>query len=111
MLQGLIIFSETSGLTTNAGKSNIFSVNMKKQCLDDICELTGYAKGTLPFKYLGVPISSKRLSTVDCEMLVDKMVSRIKTWGDKESVICRITTGEFSTATLTCVLVHYFPST
>lgn len=49
----------------------------------DICELTGYKVGKLPFKYLGVPISPKKLSSMDCEMLVKKMTSRIKTWGNR----------------------------
>lgn len=83
MLKGLLMFSEASELTTNAGKSNIFNVNMEKESLEDICELTGYAEETVSFKYLGVPISSKRLSIVDCEILVDKLISRIKRWGTR----------------------------
>ncbi|KAK6782581.1 hypothetical protein RDI58_020377 [Solanum bulbocastanum] len=61
------------------GKSNLFSANMEKQILEDVCEL----KGTLPFRYLGVRISSKKTSTVDCEILVDKLTSRVKTWGTR----------------------------
>ncbi|XP_049381419.1 uncharacterized protein LOC125845987 [Solanum stenotomum] len=83
MLEGLLTFSEASGLITNAGKSNIFSANIERRCLEDICEITGYAKGSLPLKYLGVPISSKKLTIVDCEMLVDKLVCRIRTWGTR----------------------------
>lgn len=56
---------------------------MEKQTLEDVCELTGYAKGTLPFRYLGVPISSKKNSAVDCDMLVDKLTCRVKTWGTR----------------------------
>ncbi|KAG5585913.1 hypothetical protein H5410_046347 [Solanum commersonii] len=60
--------------TTVTRKSNIFSANMEMRSLEDICEITGYTKGTMPFKYLGVPISSKTLIATDCEMLVDKLV-------------------------------------
>nr|XP_009781722.1 PREDICTED: uncharacterized protein LOC104230578 [Nicotiana sylvestris] len=73
MLRGLAAFSEASGLHTNATKSNIYSANMKQQEVNDICELTGYKRGVLPFRYLGVPISAKKISAVDCEMLVEKM--------------------------------------
>ncbi|XP_060170890.1 uncharacterized protein LOC132601849 [Lycium barbarum] len=57
MLRGLKTFSMTSGLTTNATKSNIFSAKMDNKDLDELCEVTRYAKGILLFKYLGVPIS------------------------------------------------------
>lgn len=52
---------------------------MNRKQLDDICELTGYKEGKPPFKYLGVPLSPKKLSSMDCEMLVEKMTRKIKT--------------------------------
>ncbi|XP_009630097.2 uncharacterized protein [Nicotiana tomentosiformis] len=76
-------FHKASGLCTNTGKSNIFSANMEQQSFLDLCELTGYQKGKLPFKYLGVPVSTKKLNSIDSEMLVDRMTARIKTWGSK----------------------------
>ncbi|XP_060170354.1 uncharacterized protein LOC132601271 [Lycium barbarum] len=83
LLRGLKTFSNSSGLNTNATKSNFFSVNMPSHSLNDLIELTGYAKGVLPFRYLGVPISSKRISKMDCEVLLDKVTTRIKTWGTR----------------------------
>lgn len=53
MLQGLLTFSEASRLTTNTGKSNIFSANMDRRYLEDICEITGYAKRSLPLNIWG----------------------------------------------------------
>ncbi|KAK9689750.1 hypothetical protein RND81_09G078600 [Saponaria officinalis] len=41
---------------------------------------TGLSLGSLPYKYLGVPISPKRLFSVGCHVLVDKMVERIRGW-------------------------------
>lgn len=40
-------------------------------------------RGYLPFKYLGVPICSKRLSIADYECLMDRMMTRIRTWSSK----------------------------
>lgn len=80
MLMGLQMFTNASRLTTNAAKSNIFSANMPKQELEDLCEATRYQKGTLPFRYLGISISAKKLSSLDCEVLIDKMTARIRTW-------------------------------
>ena len=39
--------------------------------------------GSLPLQYLGVPLISKRLTSVDCKGLIDKMVARIKCWTSK----------------------------
>ncbi|KAK9667941.1 hypothetical protein RND81_13G022300 [Saponaria officinalis] len=41
-------------------------------------------EGQLPFKYLGIPMSSKRLRSVDCQLLVDKVVARIRGWGTRK---------------------------
>ncbi|XP_060210572.1 uncharacterized protein LOC132637509 [Lycium barbarum] len=68
------------GLNTNAAKSNMFTANMDHQVIKDICALTGYKRGKLQFKYLGVPTNSKRLNVVDCEMMVEKMIARAKIW-------------------------------
>lgn len=80
MLKGLKNFSNASGLTTNASKSNIFTANTGAQVLEDIFEMTGYTKRRLPFRYLGVHISSKKISIVDHEMLTEKLAGKIKIW-------------------------------
>nr|XP_009801587.1 PREDICTED: uncharacterized protein LOC104247316 [Nicotiana sylvestris]XP_016439722.1 PREDICTED: uncharacterized protein LOC107765571 [Nicotiana tabacum] len=83
MLRGLITFSNTSRMTVNAEKSNIFCANMNNNEMEDLSEITGYKKGKLPFNYLGVPISPKKLNAVDCERLIDKILIRIKGWGSR----------------------------
>lgn len=83
ILRGLETFSRASGLHTSATKSNIYSANMEEQCIQDICEPIGYQRGALPFRYLGVPISARKLSATDCEMLVEKMASKVRTWGSR----------------------------
>lgn len=34
-------------------------------------------KGESPFRYLGVPLSTKRVSIVQCEPLIEKMLNNI----------------------------------
>lgn len=70
MLRGLKTFLNSSGLYTNAAKSNIFSANMEEPYLEELCNLTGYKKGSLPFRYLGVPISAKKISSIDCYIIL-----------------------------------------
>ena len=40
----------------------------------------GFPVGSLPFKYLGIPLTSRRLSVIECEMNVEKMTSKIRHW-------------------------------
>lgn len=42
--------------------------------------LLAFHLGKLPFKYLGVPLSSRELSYASCEPLLDKVIGRIKHW-------------------------------
>lgn len=43
----------------------------------------GLSLGTIPFRYLGVPLSSKKLSVYQCKPLVDKVTARIQGWTAK----------------------------
>lgn len=85
ILRGLRTFSDSSGLLTCVMKSNKFIGNMENHVVEDLFELTGYTKGELPFRYLSVPITAKRLSVFDCEMIVDKMAANVKPWGSRNS--------------------------
>ncbi|XP_056688116.1 uncharacterized protein [Spinacia oleracea] len=43
-----------------------------------ILDMTGFAKGCFPFRYLGIPICSKKISVAECEKIVEKMCVGIK---------------------------------
>lgn len=53
MLRGFENFSKASGLTVNVSKSNVYCANMNVLEIANLCELTGYQRGALPFIYLG----------------------------------------------------------
>ncbi|KAH0737277.1 hypothetical protein KY290_035982 [Solanum tuberosum] len=42
-----------------------------------------FTKGTLPFKYLGVPLRTKRISAIQCVPLLETVVSWINHWTSK----------------------------
>lgn len=79
MLGGLKIFSGTTSLQISKEKSEVFLIGMNAEQKARIAALSGFRTGTLPFKYLGVPITSKKLKKkLDCDMPVEKMCNRIK---------------------------------
>ncbi|XP_056689712.1 uncharacterized protein [Spinacia oleracea] len=43
----------------------------------------GVPQGTFPFKYLGVPLTTRKLSFADYKPLIDRTVARIKSWTSK----------------------------
>ncbi|XP_074290952.1 uncharacterized protein LOC141617685 [Silene latifolia] len=71
-------FSTTSGLHINTEKTDIVMNGVAPDIEEVILRHTGFKKGSLPFKYLGVQISHKRLSNIDCNVLVDKMLAKIR---------------------------------
>ena len=48
-----------------------------------VLEFTGMTEGSFPFRYLGVPLHTKRLSATDCSTLVSNVTARIRTWHAK----------------------------
>ncbi|KAJ6989545.1 hypothetical protein NC653_022191 [Populus alba x Populus x berolinensis] len=45
-----------------------------------ICNQLGFQQGTLPVRYLGVPLISTRLKHADCISLLERLTARIKLW-------------------------------
>lgn len=43
----------------------------------------GLSMGSLPFRYLGVPLSAKRLSVAQCQPLLDKILAKVHHWTAK----------------------------
>ena len=83
MLQALKLFSLTSGLVPNDNKTAIYYCNMQQEEIKKVLELSGFQRHKLPFSYLGIPIAPRRLSGKECEILVEKMTGRIKSWSSR----------------------------
>ncbi|KAL2933787.1 hypothetical protein RDABS01_016906 [Bienertia sinuspersici] len=79
-LAGLKLFAQATGLEISAAKSEVFCAGVDKAIVDRIQALSGFKVGSLPFTYLGVPMSPKQMHPNDCEKLVDKMCAKIKVW-------------------------------
>ncbi|XP_074298546.1 uncharacterized protein LOC141629443 [Silene latifolia] len=84
LLRGFFTFSATSWLALNNDKTDIYFNGVSKDIMVDIVKVFGFRIGTLPFKYLGVPISSKKLSKFEGHKLIERIVQRIRSLGARK---------------------------
>lgn len=64
----------------NPTKCNLYYGGMDRETEHNITILTGFSVGSLPFRYLGIPVTRKRLSNSECTSLVEKICSHIRHW-------------------------------
>ncbi|KAJ9536716.1 hypothetical protein OSB04_un000101 [Centaurea solstitialis] len=76
-------FGSISGLKPSLAKSAVYFSNVDPDTQHSILQVLSFQVGTLPFRYLGVPLSSKKLVVADFAILVDKVRSRILNWKSK----------------------------
>ena len=79
-LDELTEFEAFSGMQVNKQKSVVFLVGIKDSVKDIILGMTGFSLGSLPMKYLGVPLISSKLSHSDCQPLLEKIMARLQSW-------------------------------
>nr|GEY89381.1 hypothetical protein [Tanacetum cinerariifolium] len=65
-------------LMTCHGDHNMKPIEKKR-----IIELIMFAEGRLPMKYLGVPLITKNLGIMDCNLLIEKVKSNLNDWKNK----------------------------
>ncbi|KAL7197309.1 hypothetical protein ACSBR2_019905 [Camellia fascicularis] len=80
---GLEEFKNLSGLSPSPNKSHIFFSGCEQNLRDEILRVCNFSEGTLPVRYLGVPLVSTKLKAVDCDQLVERITKRIKSWTNK----------------------------
>lgn len=83
VLQVLKEFELRSGLAVSFQKTSFYASGLTEQELSTIQASTGMQHGSLPFRYLGVPLNSRKLSIVNCEPLLQQVKSRLSSWSVK----------------------------
>ncbi|XP_024007996.1 uncharacterized protein LOC112083994 [Eutrema salsugineum] len=83
VLQVLREFELRSGLAVSIHKSCFFSAGLSPEEVQNITETTGLSPGTLPMRYLGVPLCTKKLSIANCEPLLQQIKGKISSWSVK----------------------------
>lgn len=83
MKELLIKFGETTGLSTNIQKTSVTPIRCRNIDLDDILGNLPVKRQHFPLKYLGLPLTVRRLRKVDLQPLLDKAMNRLSVWNGK----------------------------
>lgn len=79
-MQAFNEFSQRSGLVANISKPKIYFGGVAPGMKLRLKALTGFEEGAFPMRYLGVLMSPKKWSKLDCWSLVLKLCNRIDCW-------------------------------
>lgn len=83
LMEVLDRFARVSGLIANQQKSNVYFGGVDSGTKQEILDATGMTEGQLPFKYLGVPLSTQKLSMLQCQPLINRILQKMNTWAAK----------------------------
>lgn len=75
MMEQFHALSMETGLVANKAKCKVYFGGVRDVDRDRILQATGFSCGVLPFKYLGVPRISRKLTI---HHLIDRIVVKIK---------------------------------
>ena len=83
IMEALDEFKHVSGLIPSLPKSTAYFCNVRSYVKNAILQVIPFVEGSLPVKYLGVPLVTTRLVFRDCKELVERLSNRIKDWKNK----------------------------
>ena len=76
-------FAHMSGLRINVSKSSLYASGNNLNPLLDAAAALSIGVGTLPIRYLGMPLTTKSLTSHDYEPLIDKIRGRMLSWSNR----------------------------
>ncbi|GJY72313.1 RNA-directed DNA polymerase, eukaryota, reverse transcriptase zinc-binding domain protein, partial [Tanacetum coccineum] len=76
-------FGKVVGLIPNYNKSTIIFGCLNEEENQEILEIMPFKVEKLPIRYLGVPLTSKRIRIKECKSLIDKVERRVLNWKNK----------------------------
>lgn len=75
----LMDFASWSGLSMNINKTELYHSGLDATEANEI-SLYGFTTGTLPVRYLGLPLMSRKLRVSEYEPLISKILARFRSW-------------------------------
>ncbi|XP_062114152.1 uncharacterized protein LOC133825189 [Humulus lupulus] len=77
------VFGEASGLQLNLMKSLIYFGGVPLEDKHGICQLLNLTEGSFPLHYLGVPLRPTKWKHSDCEIIIQKIRTKLFSWSSK----------------------------
>lgn len=84
LYENFSVFSSASGLQANLAENVAYFGGVADAEKVLIQQRLGYSYGDLPFKYLRVPLSTKKLSILQWQPLFDQITAKIAYWTAKK---------------------------
>ena len=81
-------FYDFSGLSANNSKSCLFLAGVDEEEGDSIKQILQFSMGSLPLRYLGVPLITTRLRKSDCNDLTKKITKKSSIMDFKIFIFC-----------------------
>jgi hypothetical protein len=79
----LCVFEQLSGLKINFHETELFCFGETKQCEQQYAQLFGCSIGTYPFRYLGIPMHTRKLSNKDWQSVEEWFEKKLSGWKGK----------------------------
>ncbi|GKV42033.1 hypothetical protein SLEP1_g49489 [Rubroshorea leprosula] len=76
-------FYSISCLKVNYAKLEIFCCGIPEREVQDLTGTYGFKAGTLPVRYVGVPLITGKLTNKDLKSLISKITERMNSWASK----------------------------
>ena len=83
IMQVLRDFQLCTILQANQAKSQAIYGGCTETLIEACQHITGFSTGTLPLRYLGLPLTSSRLTKIACRALVDKITRKVQLWSSR----------------------------
>src|SRR6266540_4642157 len=79
----LCAFEQLSGLKINFHKSDLFCYGSARESQVELSQIFGCDVGSLPFRYLGIPMWHKRLRNMDWKHVEGRFQKGLSGWKSK----------------------------
>lgn len=76
-------FQMVSALKINFSKSSLVGINVSEDFMAMACDFLNCSAGSIPFKYLGLPVGANMRSMSTWEPLVETIGGRLNTWSTR----------------------------
>lgn len=72
----------------NSDKRSIFLGGVNDDDKSELLQVLGFPGGKFPIRYLGIPLSPRKLRIFEYDPLIQKLTQKVQAWSSKTSSRC-----------------------